>query len=102
VVRVRIMFTKWLLLASSLLVVAFPAYFAYQVIEWLGVGILGLMIACLAMRVELESEGPVVTPGPPVSTPQACRGGTACRYLSGPRYGQISLSMWEAPGLQKG
>ena len=56
------MFTKWLLLAGSLLVVAFPAYFAYQVIEWLGVGILGLMIACLAMRVELESEGPVGHP----------------------------------------
>ena len=59
------MFTKWLLLAGSLLVVASPAYFAYQAIEWLGVGILGLMIACLAMRVELESEGPV---GHPQST----------------------------------
>jgi hypothetical protein len=48
--------------AACLAAAAFPAYFAYQVVEWPGVGILGLVIACLAARVELESEGPVGHP----------------------------------------
>ncbi len=51
--------------AACLAAAAFPAYFAYQVAEWPGVVILGLVIACLALRVELESEGPV---GHPQST----------------------------------
>ncbi len=49
-------------IGAACLAAAFPAYFAYQIIEWLGVGILGLLIACLAARVELESEGPVGHP----------------------------------------
>ena len=49
-------------IGAACLAAAFPAYFAYQVVEWLGVGILGLLIACLAARVELESEGPVGHP----------------------------------------
>lgn len=51
-----------LLIGAACLAAAFPAYFAYQVVEWLGVGILGLVIACLAARIELESEGPVGHP----------------------------------------
>ena len=50
---------------ACLAAAAFPAYFAYRVAEWPGVAILGLLITCLALRVELESEGPV---GHPQST----------------------------------
>jgi hypothetical protein len=39
----------------ALAAAAFLAYVAYQIVGWLGVGVLGLLIACLAVRAELET-----------------------------------------------
>ena len=38
------------------------AYLAYEVAGWIGVGVLGLIIAFLAVRLEIEQSGPVGHP----------------------------------------
>jgi hypothetical protein len=38
------------------------AFFAYEVAGWIGVGVLGLIIAFIAVRLEIEQGGPVGHP----------------------------------------
>jgi hypothetical protein len=49
----------FLLIGAAYMAAAPLAYVAYQIVEWPGVAVLGLLIAGLATRIELESEGPV-------------------------------------------
>ena len=51
-----------LLIGAAYLAAAPLAYVAYQIVEWPGVAVLGLLVAGIAARVELESEGPVGHP----------------------------------------
>jgi hypothetical protein len=38
------------------------AYFAHEVAGWIGVGVLGLLVAFIAVRLEIEQRGPVGHP----------------------------------------
>ena len=48
-----------LLLCGFGIAAALPAYFAYEAVEWIGIGVLGLVIAFVAVRVELEHDAPI-------------------------------------------
>jgi hypothetical protein len=38
------------------------AYFAYEIAGWIGVGVLGLIVAFIAVRLEIEQHGPLGHP----------------------------------------
>jgi hypothetical protein len=49
-------------LPPILLAVAALAFFAFQIVGWLGIGLLGVLIGFIAVRVDLEREG-MIGPG---------------------------------------
>ena len=48
-----------LLLCGFSIAAALPAYFAYEAVGWIGIGVLGLVIAFISVRVELEHDAPI-------------------------------------------
>jgi hypothetical protein len=48
-----------LLVGAACLGAVIPTSVAYLVVGWIGVGIVGLLIASIAVRLEVEQEGPV-------------------------------------------
>ena len=58
--------TDLLMIVSASIATAFASYFLALVVGWIGVGVLGLAIAFIGVRLDIEKDGPV---GGPTITP---------------------------------
>jgi hypothetical protein len=48
-----------LTIGGASIATAFASYFAYRVVGWFGIGVLGLLIAFMGFHLEIEKDGPV-------------------------------------------